>query len=56
MFHNEDCTFVASTDRRGVFMESSRCSAPCASDEEQRNRSRSAVNIGFFANQGAMRA
>ena len=56
MFYNEDCTFVASTAGYGVFIESIRCSAPCANGVQERNKPRSAVTIGVFANRGAMRA
>ena len=56
MFHNEDRAFVASMAGYGMPMESIRRNALCASGVQQRNKSHSAVNIGVFSNQGAVRA
>jgi len=56
MFHNESRVFVASIVGYGVRTESTRCGAPGASGGQWRNKPRSTVTIGVFANYGGLRA
>jgi len=56
MFHNESRVLVASIIGYGVFTESIRYGAPRASRRSWRNRPRSTVIIGVFANHGGLRA
>lgn len=56
MFHNESSVLVASIVGYGMFTESIRGSATRASSSRWRNRARSAVTIGVFANHGGLRA
>ena len=56
MSHNESRVFVASIVRYGVFTESIRCGAPRANGRQWRNKLRSTVTIGVFANHGGLRA
>lgn len=56
MSHNESRVLVASIVSYGAFTESIRCGAPRASGRQWRNKSRSAVTIGVFANHGGLRA
>ena len=56
MFHNKSRVFVASIVSYGEFTESIRCGAPRAIGRQWRNKPRSAVTIGVFANHGGLRA